>query len=157
MSTDASESPEDMPLPAIAGELDDAAEADTGAGTGAPPSAHLAHGLRHRSHDNREHHGDHDNRGHPGDHDNRGHHGGPSGPSDHDDHDHRGRRKTGRRQSRRHRPWPGFTPDQLAARAAFAPRAPAPLPLRAAPLPLRAARRNVNVPSQRERTFLPSF
>ena len=117
MSTDASENPEDMPLPAIAGELDDAAEADTGAGadTGAPPSAHLARGLRHRS---RGHHGDHDNREHHGD---RWPHGGPSGPSGHDDHDHRGRRKTGRRQSRRHRPWPGFTPDQLAARAASVP------------------------------------
>ena len=75
MSTDASESPEDMPLPAIAGELDDAAEADTGA----PPSAHLARGLRHRSHDNREHHGDHDG---PSAHDNREHHG------DHDNHGH---------------------------------------------------------------------
>ena len=139
MSTDASENPEDMPLPAIAGELDDAAEADTGAGTGALPSAHSARGLRHRSHSSREHHdspGDHDSRGHPGDHDgpsahdnrehhgdhdSRGHHGGPSSPSDHDDNDHRGRRKTGRRQSRRHRPWPGFTPDQLAARAASVP------------------------------------
>ena len=87
MRTDSSESPEDMPLPAIAGELDDAAGTDshTGAGAGTDGPA-------------------------PGTGDSAPRHGG-----------HREHREPGRRPSRRRRAWQGFTPDQLAARAASVP------------------------------------
>ena len=80
---DTAEHPEDMPLPAVAGEFDDATS--TGADADAPAASRSSSGAR-RSGRNR-----------------------------------RGAGRPGRRSSRRRREWSGFTPEQLAERAASVP------------------------------------
>ena len=106
---DTAENPEDMPLPAVAGDLDDANDAtDTSADAPAPPRS---------------------DRGRPGEHPGHSRH---SDRNQHNKHgEHRGHRSRGERSRRnRHRgsrpdrrrsTWHGYSPDQLAARAASVP------------------------------------
>ena len=106
---DTAENPEDMPLPAVAGDLDDANDAtDTSADAPAPPRSdrgrpgeppgHSRHSDRHQ-HTNHGAHREHRSRGERS----------------------RRNRHRGSRPDRRRSTWHGYSPDQLAARAASVP------------------------------------
>ena len=106
---DTAENPEDMPLPAVAGDLDDANDAtDTSADAPAPPRS---------------------DRGRPGEHPGHSRHSDRNQHNKHGEHrEHRSRgersrrnRHRGSRPDRRRSTWHGYSPDQLAARAASVP------------------------------------
>ena len=106
---DTAENPEDMPLPAVAGDLDDANDAtDTSADAPAPPRS---------------------DRGRPGEHPGHSPHSDRNQHNKHGEHrEHRSRgersrrnRHRGSRPDRRRSTWHGYSPDQLAARAASVP------------------------------------
>ena len=106
---DTAENPEDMPLPAVAGDLDDANDAtDTSANAPAPPRS---------------------DRGRPGEHPDHSRHSDRNQHNKHGEHrEHRSRgersrrnRHRGSRPDRRRSTWHGYSPDQLAARAASVP------------------------------------
>ena len=106
---DTAENPEDMPLPAVAGDLDDATHVtDTSANAPAPPRS---------------------DRGRPGEHPDHSRHSDRNQHNKHGEHrEHRSRgersrrnRHRGSRPDRRRSTWHGYSPDQLAARAASVP------------------------------------
>ena len=109
---DTAENPEDMPLPAVAGDLDDANDAtDTSANAPAPPRSDRGRPGEHPGHSphsDRNQHNKHDKHGEQREHRSRGERS-------------RRNRHRGSRPDRRRSTWHGYSPDQLAARAASVP------------------------------------
>ena len=106
---DTAENPEDMPLPAVAGDLDDANDAtDTSADAPAPPRSDRGRPGEHPGHSPHSDRNEHNKHGEHREHRSRGERS-------------RRNRHRGSRPDRRRSTWHGYSPDQLAARAASVP------------------------------------
>ena len=106
---DTAENPEDMPLPAVAGDLDDANHAtDTSANAPAPPRSDRGRPGEHPGHSPHSDRNEHNKHGEHREHRSRGERS-------------RRNRHRGSRPDRRRSTWHGYSPDQLAARAASVP------------------------------------
>ena len=106
---DTAENPEDMPLPAVAGDLDDANDAtDTSANAPAPPRSDRGRPGEHPGHSPHSDRNEHNKHGEHREHRSRGERS-------------RRNRHRGSRPDRRRSTWHGYSPDQLAARAASVP------------------------------------
>ena len=106
---DTAENPEDMPLPAVAGDLDDATHVtDTSANAPAPPRSDRGRPGEHPGHSPHSDRNEHNKHGEHREHRSRGERS-------------RRNRHRGSRPDRRRSTWHGYSPDQLAARAASVP------------------------------------